>query len=134
LAGGKRPQGSRRTLAERGAAQANLALAEAGLRSARAYFYEAVLEAWDAAQSAGHVDAYQRAALRLAATHAARTSAEVTRAMYDLGGGSSIFLSSPIQRRFRDAHVATQHLMVSPPTYELIGRVLMGVSTDISQL
>jgi hypothetical protein len=50
--------------------------------------------------------------------------------MYDLGGGSSVFLSSPLQRRFRDAHVATQHLMVAPPTYELVGRVLMGLPVD----
>jgi hypothetical protein len=35
-----------------------------------------------------------------------------------------------LQRRFRDAHVATQHMMVAPPTYELAGRVLLGLPTD----
>jgi alkylation response protein AidB-like acyl-CoA dehydrogenase len=130
LAGAKKPQGSRRTLAERGAAQTALAMAEAGLRSARAFFYEAVGEAWEAARHVGEVDVRRRAALRLAATHASRTAADVTRSMYDQGGGSSVFLSCPLQRRFRDAHVATQHLMVSPPTYELAGRVLMGLPTD----
>jgi alkylation response protein AidB-like acyl-CoA dehydrogenase len=134
LADGKKPQGSQRTLGQRGTTQAAVAVAEASLRSARAFFCEAVAEAWEAAQRTGVVDPRQRAALRLAATHAARTSAEVTRSMYDLGGGSSVFLSSPLQRRFRDAHVATQHLMVSPPTYELAGRVLMGLPTDIGQL
>ena len=130
LAGGKQPQGSRRTLAERASAQAGLAGAEANLRSARAFFYEAVDEAWQLARQTGVIGMDQRAALRLAATHATRTAADVTRSMYDLGGGSSVFLSSPLQRRFRDAHVATQHLMVSPPTYELIGRVLMGLPVD----
>lgn len=130
LAGGKQPQGSRRTLAERGSAQTALAMAEADLRSARAFFYEAVEEAWQSAQVTGQVDVRHRALLRLAATNATRKSAEVTRSMYDLAGGSSVFLSSPLQRRFRDAHVATQHLMIAPPTYELTGRVLMGLPID----
>ncbi|MFO1120669.1 MAG: acyl-CoA dehydrogenase family protein [Rhodospirillales bacterium] len=130
LAGGKQPQGSRRTLAERGSAQTALAVAEADLRSARAFFYETVEQAWQVAQDTGQVDVRQRALLRLAATNATRKSADVTRAMYDLAGGSSVFLSSPLQRRFRDAHVATQHLMISPPTYELAGRVLMGLPID----
>jgi hypothetical protein len=54
--------------------------------------------------------------------------------MYDLGGGSSLFLASPLQRRFRDAHAGTQHMMVAPPTYELTGRVLLNVPTDARQL
>ncbi len=134
LAGGKRPQGSRKTLAERPTAQATLAQAEAALRGARAFFYEAVAEAWDKARGAGAIAAPERAALRLAATHAVRSAAQVTRDMYDLGGGSSVFLTSGLQRRFRDAHVGTQHLMVSPPTLELAGRVLMGLPTDATQL
>jgi alkylation response protein AidB-like acyl-CoA dehydrogenase len=73
-----------------------------------------------------------RATIRLAATHATRTAADVVRSMYDLGGGSSVFLSSPLQRRFRDGHVATQHIMVAPPTYELTGRVFMGLPVDSS--
>lgn len=130
LAGAKQPLGSRRTLAERGSAQTALAMAEADLRSARAFFYETVAAAWEVARGTGQVDVKQRALLRLAATNATRKSADVTRAMYDLAGGSSVFLASPLQRRFRDAHVATQHLMISPPTYELTGRVLMGLPID----
>ena len=130
LAAGKQPQGSRRTLAERGSAQMALSMAEADLRSARAFFYETVAEAWQVAQATGRVDVRQRALLRLAATNATRKSADVTRSMYDLAGGSSVFLSSPLQRRFRDAHVATQHLMIAPPTYELTGRALMGLPID----
>ncbi len=134
LAGGKKPQGSRKTLAERATAQVTLAEAEAALRGARAFFYEAVAEAWDKARGAGVIDVPERAALRLAATNAARTAARVTRDMYDLGGGSSVFLTSSLQRRFRDGHVGTQHLMVSAPTLELAGRVLMGLPTDATQL
>ncbi len=134
LAGGKRPQGSRRTLAERATAQAGLAEAAARLHAARAYYYDSVARGWERAQSAGDIDVGTRAELRLAATHAARTSADVVRVLHDLGGGSSVFLSHPLQRRLRDAQVGIQHMMVAAPTYELVGRVLMGLSTDASQL
>jgi alkylation response protein AidB-like acyl-CoA dehydrogenase len=134
LAGAKHPQGSRRTLAERASAQTDLARAEASLRSASAYCREAVGEAWRRVRAGEPLDAEARAHLRLSATHATRTAAEVARGMYDLGGGSSVYLSSPLQRRFRDAHVGTQHLMVAPPTWELAGRVLMGLPTDATLL
>jgi alkylation response protein AidB-like acyl-CoA dehydrogenase len=134
LAGGKQPQGSRKVLAERAVAQSELAQAAAALRAARALFYETVESAWAAACAGGPLDVATRAGLRLAATHATRTAADVARVMYDLGGGSAVFARSPLQRRFRDAHVGTQHLMVSPATWELTGRVLMGLPTDPTQL
>ena len=134
LAGGKKPQGSSRVLAERATVQAALADAVARLRSARAFYYDAVESAWDKAQTEGTMPIDVRANLRLAATHTARTCAAVTRDMYELGGGSSVFLSSPLQRRFRDAYVGMQHMMVAPQTYELAGRFLMGLPTDASFL
>jgi alkylation response protein AidB-like acyl-CoA dehydrogenase len=134
LAGAKRPQGSRRTLAERTGAQAELARAEASLRSARAYCTDAVGEAWRQACAGDTPGLAQRAHLRLSATWATRAAADVTRNMYDLGGGSAVYLSSPLQRRFRDAHVGTQHAMVASATLELAGRVLMGLPTDTSLL
>ena len=134
LAGGKRPQGSRRTLAERPTAQSALAENHARLRAARAYFYRAVDEAWIKASRLGEITLAERVELRLAATHAVRSAADVTRAMYELGGGSSVFLANSLQRRFRDAHVGTQHFMVAPSTYELAGRALMGLPTDALQL
>jgi alkylation response protein AidB-like acyl-CoA dehydrogenase len=134
LAGGKQPQGSRRTLAERATAQAELAQAEAALRAARAYCADAVGAAWREACAGDTPGLRARADLRLSATFATRTAADVARRMYDLGGGSSVFLSNPLQRRFRDAHVGTQHAMVSPATWELAGRVLMGLPTDATLL
>jgi alkylation response protein AidB-like acyl-CoA dehydrogenase len=134
LAGAKKPQGSRRTLAERGGAQAELARAEAMLRSARAFFFEAIEEAWERAGHGDAISVHDRASLRLAATHATRTSADVVRMMYEQGGGSVLYSGHPLQRRFRDAYAATQHMMIAPPTWELAGRVLMGLPTDASML
>ncbi len=134
LAAEKTPTGSRRKLAERPLVQAQVAEAEATLSSARAFVFEAVDRAWDAAGSGAVLDLRIRARLRLAATHATMASARVVDLMYNAGGGTSIYRTSPLQRRFRDVHTATQHVMVAPPTLEVAGRVLLGLETDVSAL
>jgi len=134
LASGKRPAPGARSLAERATIQAEVARAEAKLRAARALVLEEAHAAFEAARAGGQLSDGDRLGLRLAATHATRTAAEVAGAMYQAGGGSSIYDSSPLQRRFRDANVATQHMMVAPATFELAGRLLLGLPTDTSQL
>jgi alkylation response protein AidB-like acyl-CoA dehydrogenase len=133
LAAGKTPFGSTRSLAQRATVQADVARAEASLRAARALMLEEARAAFAAAVD-GSIPVERRLGLRLAATHATRTAAAVANAMYDAGGGSSIYDSSPLQRRFRDVHAATQHMMVSPATFELAGRLLLGLPTDTAQL
>jgi indole-3-acetate monooxygenase len=134
LATAKTAQGSSRTLAERPATQAAVGEAEAALRAARSLYYEAIEEAWAAAQLQAPVAESLRLGLRLAATHAVRSAADVARSMYDLGGGSAIYDDCPLQRRFRDAHAATAHFQVNPAIWELTGRVLLGVPTRTEQL
>jgi alkylation response protein AidB-like acyl-CoA dehydrogenase len=134
LAGRKVALGARRTLAEKPMTQASVGQAEAALRAARAFYYQAIDDAWQAAESGGPVSVELRTGLRLAATHAVRTSAEVARSMYDLGGGSSIYETSPLQRRFRDANTATAHMQVNPAMWETTGRVLLDLPTNTSQL
>jgi alkylation response protein AidB-like acyl-CoA dehydrogenase len=134
IAGGKTPAGSARPLAARPAAQAEVARAEAGLRSARAFYYESIASAWDAAQREGRIEVDHRRDIRLATTHATRACAEVVDRMYDLGGGTSVYQRSPLQRIFRDVHVATQHMMVAPATLELTGRLFLGLETDVAML
>jgi alkylation response protein AidB-like acyl-CoA dehydrogenase len=134
LAQDKMPSGSRRRLAERAMVQVDVAQAEALLRAARAFLHGVIADTWDAAAAGSAIDTTQRALLRLAATHAATTAAQVVDRMYNAGGGTSVYATSRLQRQFRDVHVATQHLMVSPATYELAGRALLGLDTDTSML
>ena len=134
LAREKSPQGSSRTLAERGVVQAQVAEAEALVRSARAFLHEAIDEAWAVAAARGAITPSERVGLRLAATHATTSAARATDLMYAAGGGTAIYATSPLQRCFRDVHVATQHVMVAGATYELTGRLLLGLATDVSQL
>jgi alkylation response protein AidB-like acyl-CoA dehydrogenase len=134
LAAHKVGQGSSRTLAQRSATHAAVAAAESSLRAARAMYYEAIEAAWDAAQEDEPVPVARRNDLRLAATHAVRTSADVVRSMYDLGGGAAIYDDSPLQRRFRDAHTATAHFQVNAASREVPGRILLGQEADTATL
>jgi alkylation response protein AidB-like acyl-CoA dehydrogenase len=129
LAAGKVPSSSAKTLAERQVVQAEVAKAEAGWRSARAFVREVVAEATEV----GVTDEMRRR-LRLAATSATWRAADAVDRMYHAGGGSSIHESHPLQRVFRDVHVATQHAMVAERTYEPLGRMALGLPTDASSL
>ncbi len=134
LAGAKTPTGGRRTLAERSTVRAQLAEAEATLGAARAFLFDVVGGAWAAARAAGVIAVPLRARLRLAATHATVAAARVVDAAYTAGGGTAVYADSPLQRAFRDVHVVTQHMMVAPATWELCGRVLLGLDTDTAML
>ncbi|SES33973.1 Acyl-CoA dehydrogenase [Lentzea xinjiangensis] len=134
LAGDRRTLGSSRTLAERSSTHVAVAKAEASLRAARAFFHEAVEEAWQAARGTEAVPVGTRSALRLAATHATRTAREVVSALYDLAGGGAIYDGAPLQRRFRDAHTASAHFQVNEASYELPGKVLLGVPARTEML
>ncbi len=134
LAGAKTPTGSTRPLAARPDTQARVARAQAALDAAQSLVAKAVADAWDAARAGGPIGVPERAGLRRAATHATEASARVTDDMYALAGGSAVYASSPLQRRDRDMHVATQHMLVGAATWELTGRLLLGLETDVGQL
>ncbi len=134
LAVAKKGQGSSRSLAERGVVQADFAVAQADLGAARALVHAEIAAAWDRVVAGDTLDLLARARLRLAATRLTQVSARVAAKMHELAGGTSVYASHPLNRRFRDAHVATQHVMVAPPTLELAGRVLLGLPVDASML
>ncbi|MFL5345116.1 MAG: acyl-CoA dehydrogenase family protein [Hyalangium sp.] len=124
---------SRKLLATRPAVQQTVAEAEALLRSARALLHESVHQAFDAG-ARGELTVRTRADLRLSYTHATRASARVVDLVYEAAGGPAVFRTSPLQRCFRDVHVATHHAMVAAPTLETIGGVLLGQETETSLL
>ena len=134
LAQQKKRISSSSTIAERSHTQMQIATAEAKLRSARAFYYDSVEQAWARALAGDTVDVDQRRNLRLATTHAVMASAEVVDCAYNLAGGVSVYQSSNLQRHFRDIHVATQHIMVAPSTLETTGRLFLGLPTNTATL
>jgi len=134
VATAKKRFGSSGTIASRSHSHLEVATAEARLRSARAFYYETLEAAWNAAAAPVPIPIDLRRDLRLATTNAVNESVRVVDAMYTLAGGVSVYESSRLQRLFRDVHVATQHIMVAPSTLETVGRLLFGVEADTSSL
>jgi alkylation response protein AidB-like acyl-CoA dehydrogenase len=130
----KKNQGSRKTLGERATVQSEAARMMAEFRAARAYLHDEIEQTWEIAQNSAEIPVDRQAALRMACTHMVRTGAEITRTYYDLGGGAALFEASELQRRFRDAHAMTQHIVTAPATWELTGRLLFGLPTDASMV
>lgn len=134
LADHKKPQGGSRTLSERSQVQADVAIAEAKLSSAWSYMRETTAGAWATAEDGNSLTLEHKRLLRLSATHATQTAAEVAEMMYKAGGGAAVYKTSPLQRTFRDAFVATQHAMVAPRTFDTYGRLRLGIDTNTKQL
>jgi alkylation response protein AidB-like acyl-CoA dehydrogenase len=134
LAQGKLPLFSAKTLAHSAYAQIEISRAEAALRSARAFLLDELDQAWERACAGGRVDVPTRARIRLACVNAAEQGVRAADIAYTLGGGSSVYRANVLQRCLRDAHVATQHVQVAPKLHETLGRLTLGVETDVAAL
>jgi alkylation response protein AidB-like acyl-CoA dehydrogenase len=130
LAGTKTPFGMASTLSTRPTAQIAVCKAMGTVRSARALLVEETTRVWDMVQAGTRVTPERQGLLRIAATHATASSARAVDEMYTTAGGTALFASSPLQRCLRDVHAITQHLFVAPPTYEMIGKILLGVEPE----
>ncbi|HAH10794.1 MAG TPA: hypothetical protein DCL48_11915 [Alphaproteobacteria bacterium] len=134
LAAAKTPEGHRKPLAARSRTQEDVAEATVMLSAARSHLREVTAAAWDDAQHEGIIAVDRKRDLRMAAVHAARTSVRTVDMMYALAGGTSVYRTSPLQRIFRDVHVASQHMQVASPVLETAGRHLLGLEGDYAQL
>jgi indole-3-acetate monooxygenase len=127
LASAKTPIGSSSLLRDKPAVQVDVARAEALVRSARAFLVEMLATARRHVEAGDPVPATDHALLRLASANASQSAAQAVDLMYNAGGATSIYESSPLERAFRDMHTASQHFAVAPGILELAGRVLLGL-------
>jgi alkylation response protein AidB-like acyl-CoA dehydrogenase len=95
-------------------------------RSARAFLRETVDEVWEAVGSQEGIVAPQRIDLRMAGTHAINEAAAVLDLAYRVAGSSAIYRTNPLQRRFQDMHVISQHVQARPSHYGVVGRYVLG--------
>jgi len=130
LAGAKVPAQTRSVLADRSHLQTGLARAEAGFRSARLLLLDSLSALWADVCEGRPATIEARGLVRLASTHAVEASVAAVDAAWLLSGGSALARSGRVQRRFRDVHGVTQHMLVAPPTWELAGRTLVGRAND----
>lgn len=118
-------------LADRAYYRIEIARAEARLRSARAFFFEAAEEAYATVLAGDPVPDALNGALRLSATHAVQTGADVVRAVFELSGTNAIYNDHPLVPLLRDSLVPTQHAFLGTSMYDAAGAVLMGLPPTI---
>ena len=129
LAGGKRAtwHASEGRLATRTTIQAKVAQAEALVGSGRAYVREATRDVWETVCRRETPTPAQRAIYRLSIAQSYANAVQAVDLMYSLGGATSIYAASRLDRCLRDVHTAAAHVWVAPDTYELAGRLLLGL-------
>jgi alkylation response protein AidB-like acyl-CoA dehydrogenase len=130
LAADKQLQRSAQILRENHGAQRRVAEAEALVRSARLYLFDAVGKLWSVVTETGEAPIALRADVRMAAWHAVFSAAQAVDLMYSAAGASALYTSSPLERAFRDIHAITQHIGVHERVMETAGRVLFGLEPD----
>jgi alkylation response protein AidB-like acyl-CoA dehydrogenase len=127
IANNKIPFLSASKLSERPIAQHKMGEMEGKYRAARAYVMEAmrdVEEELEAGAEAPGARTTQNA--RLACTYGANACMEVVDVLHNAAGTSGMQMSSPLERRLRDAHGCATHRWVAHPLFTDLGKILLG--------
>lgn len=125
----KKPAMARKTLSEKEIVRYQLAEIESRFLAAEAFLNQAIERNWtEAQQGVPSVEAKGR--LRMAATHAVKESAAVVDWAYKIGGGSTIWDGVKLQELHRDMSVVTQHGLIAPSNFELLGKVSFGLPVN----
>ena len=131
LASGRGSTGSTALLRDRERVQRMVGEAEAIVRSARAYLFDAVAEAWEASSEQVPDPSHEVANVRLAITHAGYEAARAVDLAFQAAGTNAAHTANRLERYFRDVHVAVQHAATAPHNYEGAGRVFLGLPAGI---
>jgi alkylation response protein AidB-like acyl-CoA dehydrogenase len=132
LASSKPPGRGKALLRDNAVIQVQVGQAEATWRAAGAYLLETVREAWETVQKTRASTPEHHIALALAGTHAATLSTQVVEAVWNAAGTSGVFTESPLERRFRDIHIAKQNIAIRAEHYGTAGRMLLGGNGSVS--
>jgi alkylation response protein AidB-like acyl-CoA dehydrogenase len=101
--------------------------AEAILGSSRAYLFDVVGDLWETLVAGQRPSARQQARFIAAYGHVVGGCMEAVQTVFKATGGSAVYQSGPLDRCLRDVVTMNQHLMGSLKTYEMAGRLLMGL-------
>jgi indole-3-acetate monooxygenase len=130
----KSPSALKAMLRDETYVQCTVAQAEAMVSSARGFVFEAIGDMWNTLLTGDFPSFKQRARARLSMVHAGTTCTQAVELLYKAHGGSSVYAGSAINRRLRDIQTATQHTTLSLKTWEVAGRVLLGLEPNYGLL
>jgi alkylation response protein AidB-like acyl-CoA dehydrogenase len=131
LAVDKRNERTSQPLRDDRGAQTRLSQAEALVGSARLFLFDSINRLWNDVLAGREAPMPARAQVRLASWHAVTSATQAVDLIYLTGGATSLYVTSPLERAFRDVHAMTQHIAVHPRILETTGRVLFGLEPEI---
>ena len=114
-------------LRDRPSVQARVAQAEAMVNAARCYVVDALARLWDSVCADDPDPSTQIAQTRLAIPHAIHKSVRAVDLLFHAAGTNAIYTANPLERQFRDIHVAVQHAAAFPIHFKSAGKVLLGL-------
>jgi alkylation response protein AidB-like acyl-CoA dehydrogenase len=117
-------------LRDRPLVQRRVAEAEAIVGAARAYLLDALGQVWEAITTDTPDPSAEVAQARLAMTHAMHESVKAVDRVFHAAGTNAVYEKNPLERYFRDIHVAVQHAVGRPEQFESAGKVLLGLRPD----
>ncbi len=123
----KRVPATGQSLAQQATAQDAVGRAEALLGAARSYLFATVGELWEVLEAGQEASLELRARFRLATLTSFRNSRDAVQLMYEMGGGSALYRTSPLDRHFRDISTLAQHALVHARAYAEMGRAFLGL-------
>lgn len=132
VARNKIPRGKTSPIRDNAVVQTNLALAEVGIRSARAFLLQSMADIWKQISAGEKLTTDHRITIRMASTNAIHRAREAVDFAYNAAGATAIFESHPLERRFRDIHTVTQQLQGRLSHFETVGAWMMGANADLT--
>jgi alkylation response protein AidB-like acyl-CoA dehydrogenase len=132
VARNKVPRGKKSPLRDNAVVQTNLAQAEIGIRSARAYLLQSMAAIWKDLSAGNTITVEQRITIRGGATNAIHKGREAVDFAYNAAGATAIFENHPLERRFRDIHTVTQQLQGRLSHFETVGAWMLGADADLT--
>jgi alkylation response protein AidB-like acyl-CoA dehydrogenase len=107
--------------------QESVARAETLLGAARSYLFEVIGDLWATLVDDRKPSPVQQGRFITAYTHVVGQCAEAVQLVYKASGGTAVYQTGALDRCLRDVLTMNQHLMGSLRTYEMAGRLLLGL-------
>lgn len=126
----KIPLGSTIMLKEKGSFLRKLGMAEALVRSARAYLHQSLSECWNKIQNGPEATAEDKASLQLAAAHTNKCCVDAVDMVYSAAGTTGVYKRSKISRYFTDVQVIRQHGFANESRFETAAQLFLGLQPD----
>lgn len=115
-------------------AQVELSRVEGAVHAARVFVLDVASDLWTTVNAGAAPTIEQRCRCSLAVQHAMRTAVDAVDVAFRFAGASVVQGDHPLQRCFRDVHVASQHIYFSSDAQKRYARFRLGIDQPLSML